>query len=129
MFPLKLVQVLPVLLDQARAVLAAPAVVLRESPVFCLQANALRLDARHLISHDVQVTLQLVLHLPGQTGAVGADLLKMFLLLRAGELEAEVCGEERVDLHQESSGDIQNRVQGHGELLFGCLPVELKLLL
>lgn len=62
------------LLDHARAVLAAPAVVFRESPVFGLQAVVLSMNTCHLLSHRVHVTLKLVLHFSGQVGAVGADL-------------------------------------------------------
>lgn len=107
---------LPVLLDQTCAVLAAPAEVLGQPPILRFQAAALGLDLRHLSSHIVQVTLELALYLSGQAGAIAADLLQVFLLFFAGELEGDVPGEEGVDLLQEGPGDIRDAAQGLGKV-------------
>lgn len=116
------------LLNHACALLAARAVVFRESPVFSLQADVLMLDACHMISHGVHVTLELVFNLSGQVGAVGADLFQVFPLFRTGDLEGNVCREERIDLVQKSPGNIVDRTQGLGKLSFGCFLVDLQLL-
>ena len=115
------------LLDQARAVLGAHAVVTGQAPVLCLQAAVLAMDVRHLVSHTVQVTLELVLHFSGQAGAVGVDLLQVFPLFRAGELEGKVCGEEGFNLHEESLGDVGDATQGLEEVIFAFFFVEQQL--
>lgn len=121
MFLLEPLHVLSVLPDHPSAVLATPASFLRQLQVVRLQAAASALDLAHLRPHAVQVTLEAVLHLTGEAGAVGADLLQVVSLLLAGELEGDVLGEEAVDLAQESPGDVGDTAQGTGEV-FLTLP-------
>ena len=71
----------------------------------------------HLVSYDVEVLLEAVLHLPGEVGAVGSGLLHLLLLLGAGEVEGEVVGEQVVDPSQERAGHRLDALQRLGKVL------------
>lgn len=72
--------------------------------------------------------LELLLHVPGQAGAVGLDPLQVLSLLLTADLEGEVRGEEGVDLDQEGTGDIGDAAQGLHELSFTPLLTQLRFL-
>lgn len=122
------VYVLLVLLEHARAVLTAGAVVLGQPPVLGPQAAVLGLAGGHLVAHVVQVMLELLLHVSGQAGAVELDPVQVLPLLLTGEMEGHVRGEEGVDLVEEGIGDVGDAAQGLHKFSFTPLLTKLRFL-
>lgn len=122
---LDLLHLLLVLADQARAILAAQVVVPGQPHVLGRENTDVTLVHGHSVAQSVQVGLEFRDHLFGKVGAVGADLLQIFLLLRAGEVERRQAVEERVDFGEEGFGDVRDSAQRVDELLFALDLVEL----
>lgn len=125
MLQLKPDHVLLVLSDQGGAVLAAQVVVPGHPHVLCRQNADVALVHGHSAAQAVQVVLELGDHLFGQVGAVGADLLQVFLLFGAGDVERGQGVEERVDFAEEGFGNVGDSAQGVDELFFALDLVEL----
>lgn len=79
----------------------------------------------HLVSHSVQIHLELILHVPGQVGAAVSNLFHLVLLALTGEVKGQLVRKQVVDPVQEISGHRCNAIQRVSKILF-ALPAEVE---